>query len=238
MIAAARPLLRARLRVTIASSGPATDFRGSTAGIAGAPGFRARKWAFPLGRREGTSVARLRAMLTGPAMTLLLAAAEPAQAVQPAGFDAARAELDACADRIEELKARQEMGRELERLLRRAQELAAALDRAAGDLPPAPAVPAPEELRERADAAHDEADRLAAEIASLDVRIQDARRMYRSESGGPVEGAALSTPAPFVGGERLRTLLAERGALARRRASAEAEAARLEAEARAAERVR
>lgn len=183
------------------------------------------------------------AMLTGPAMTLLLAAAEPAHAVQLAGSDAARAELEACADRIEELKARQEMGRELERLLRRAQELAAALDRAASDLPaapvaPAPAGPAPEELFERADAARDEADRLAAEIASLDVRIEDARRMHRSESGGAVAGAALSTPTPFVAGERLRVLLAEREALARRRANAVAEADRLEAEARAAERVR
>jgi hypothetical protein len=98
----------------------------------------------------------------------------------------------------------------------------------------------PEELRERADAARDEADQIEAELAALDVRIQDARRIHRAEAGGSVEGAALATPAPapLAGGERLQALLAERSRLVRLRAHAAAAAARLDAEARSAERDR
>ncbi len=173
-------------------------------------------------------------MLAGPTLTLLLFVAEPAQRADPAK-PAAQAELDACAERIEELKARQEAGRELDRLLRRAQELAAELERTAADLPPVPVAPSPEELRERADAARDEVDRLSAEIALLDVRIQDARRGH-GEPGGPVARAALGA-APS-GTDPLRAMLAERATLAEQRARARAEAARLDAEAREAEKDR
>jgi DNA repair exonuclease SbcCD ATPase subunit len=171
-------------------------------------------------------------MVTWHALALLLAA-NPG----PSDFAQAHAELERCAERIEELKARQELGRELDRLLRRAQELAAQLERSAEQDPSlgaaAPLGPTPEELRERADAARDEADRLAAEIAALDVRIQDARRI-RGDPDAAVGTAALGE-VPGRGNDRLRALLAERVALARRRAAAEAEAAQLEADALAAE---
>ncbi len=169
-------------------------------------------------------------MLIGATLVVLLAAGPP-----PAtAADLARAELDACAQRIAELKERHEAGRELERLLRRAQELASELERAAGDEPRTPAAPSPEELREQADAARDEADRLTAEIAAVDVRIEGARR-GRGESFGAVAGATLG--AMPSGSERLRALLAERAVLAEQRARARSDAARLDAEARAAESV-
>ncbi len=181
-------------------------------------------------------------MLAGTTLLLLLALAEPANPPVTAGV---RAELDLCAEKIEALKARREAGRELERLLRRAQELAAQLERAAADQQPddelRPATsdsPGPDELRERADAARDEADRLAAEIGTLDVRIQDARRS-RGDPGAGLERAVLGTSAPAGSGDhRIRVLLAERAALAERRTLAETEAARLDAQARAAERDR
>lgn len=169
-------------------------------------------------------------MWSASALALLLSASPP---LDPS---VARAELDRCAARIEALKARGEFGRELDRLLRRAHALAAELERAEGDLPASPAAPSPEELRERADSARDEADRLAAELAALDVRIQDARRV-RAEPGAPFAGASLSGAGGGAGGaDRVRSLLAERAVLAAARARAEAEAARLEAEAGAVER--
>jgi hypothetical protein len=172
-------------------------------------------------------------MLAGHVLLLVLSAADPAEA-HPSK---ARAELDACAERIEVMKARSERGAELDRLLRRAQELAAELERTSADAPPLhPQGPSPEELRERADADRDEADRLAAEIAAVDVRIQDARRS-RGDLEPALQRAALGPPAgPQSGGDRVRVLQAERAALAERRARAEAEAARLEAEAHSAER--
>lgn len=151
----------------------------------------------------------------------------------------ARRELDACARRIEELKAQRLAGelqrRELERLLVRAQELAAELERTRQATPAAPSAPSPEELRERADAARDEADRLAAEIAELDVKLGDARRLLRAESDGTVSRAVLGAPAAPAHATRVRELEGQRAALAARRAQAEAAAARYEAEARAAE---
>lgn len=171
-------------------------------------------------------------MLAAPTLLLLLAATELADEDEPSA--AQRAELEQCAERIEALKLRQEAGRELDRLLRRAQELASELERTAAELPPAPAAPWPEELRERADAARDEADRLAAEIAALDIRIQDARRA-RGEPVAPVTRAALGGAAQ--GGDPARALVAARAALAERRMRAEAEASRLEREAQAAEQV-
>ena len=173
-------------------------------------------------------------MFEGIALALLLCA-------PTASLDAHRAELDDLAGRIQQLKLRQLHGdnvrRELERLLVRAQELAGAieaeLDR--GGALPIALPPSPDELRERADAARDEADRLAAEIAALDVRIQDGRRLA-GDSG--VARAALTTGVAAHPADRLRVLQAERAALSARRARAEAEAARLDAEARDAEQVR
>jgi hypothetical protein len=169
-----------------------------------------------------------------PAVCLALVLAGP-----PEGVDA-RAELDACATRIEELKARRRAGqaaeRELERLLVRAQELALELERARAEVPPAPASPSPEELRERADAARDEADRLSAEIAELDVKLGDARRIAREDSDPTMRRAVLGTaPGSSAAAARVRELSLQRAVLAERRADAEAEAIRLEAEARAAE---
>jgi hypothetical protein len=169
------------------------------------------------------------------AICLALALAGP-----PDGVDAevdARAELDACAARIEELKAHRRAGqaaeRELERLLVRAQELAIELERTRAELPAdvSPS-PSPEELRERADAARDEADRLSAEIAELDVKLGDARRNSDSAMAGAALGGAPVSPSSMV---RIRELQLRRHALAQRRAAVETAAARLEAEARAAD---
>lgn len=173
-------------------------------------------------------------MLPGFTLALLLAAGPDADAGD------ARKELDQCAGRIEELKAQRRAGelarRELERLLVRAQELAAELERTRQQLPSSPpSAPSPEELRERADAARDEADRLAAEIAELDVKLGDARRAARSEQDGTVANAVLGSSPPPHAAERARELAARRAALAQQRARAEAAAARYEAEARAAE---
>jgi DNA repair exonuclease SbcCD ATPase subunit len=151
----------------------------------------------------------------------------------------ARKELDSCAERIEELKALRRAGelerRELERLLVRAQELAAELERTRQAMPATTIAPSPEELHERADAARDEADRLSAEIAELDVKLGDARRMARAESDGTVARAVLGGPPTSSQADRVRALSAQRASLAERRAQAERAAARYEAEARAAE---
>jgi hypothetical protein len=182
-------------------------------------------------------------MLALPALLLTLAAAEP-----PAPPRDTRAELEVCAARIEELKARHELGVELHRLLRRAQELAAELEQPAAeqdqDLDQSRSsaraeadAPGAEELRERADAARDEADRLAAEIAALDVRIEDAGHTHGESTVG-VERAALGTPTVRVPSDRLRALQAQRALLSERRRRAEAEAARLDAAARDADRER
>jgi DNA repair exonuclease SbcCD ATPase subunit len=158
-----------------------------------------------------------------------------------AGADAPRArqELDTCAERIEELKALRRAGelerRELERLLVRAQELAAELERSRQAIPAGPTAPSPEELRERADAMRDEADRLGAAIAELDVKLGDARRLVRAESDATVARATLGGPTVSPLAERIRVLAAQRAVLAERRERAETAAARYEAEARAAE---
>ncbi len=174
-------------------------------------------------------------MLEAVSLALLLAGAPDAVG--------ARAELDACATRIEELKARRRAGqaaeRELERLLVRAQELAFELERTRAELPAIPPPPSPEELRERADAARDEADRLAGEIAERDVTLGDARRIARADSDPAVARAGYgSSPASPRAGARLRELQLQRAVLAERRAAAEIAAARFEADARAAERDR
>ncbi len=168
-----------------------------------------------------------------PAVCLALVLAGPPDAADSAE---ARAELDACAARIEALKARrragQEAERDLERLLVRAQELALELERTRAELPAALPPPSPEELRERADAARDEADWLSAEIAELDVKLGDARRNSDATTAGAALGVAPASPAAAARGRELQL---RRAALAERRAAAEAAAARLEADAKAAE---
>jgi hypothetical protein len=177
-------------------------------------------------------------VLSGITLALLLAGGPDSDSGE------ARKELDVCAEQIERLKAQRRAGelarRELERLLVRAQELAAELERTRRQQLPLgpPPDPSPEELREIADAARDEADRLAAEIAELDVKLGDVRRAAAPEQGAvsnAVLGGASASPAAA---ERLRELTDRRAALARRRALAEGAAARYEAEARAAEKVR
>jgi len=174
-------------------------------------------------------------MFAVPVLLLLLTSNDPAS-----DEVSARAELEVCAARIEELKARHEFGAELHRLLRRSQELASQLENITAEAGPqdeVEATPTAEELRERADAARDEVDRLAADIAALDVRIADARRGQADGVMG-VASAALGPAAvhPLGPGDRVRRLLAERTALSERRRRAEGEAARLEAAARAADR--
>jgi DNA repair exonuclease SbcCD ATPase subunit len=171
-------------------------------------------------------------MLPAACLALLLAG--------PPDAGDARAELDACAERIEELKARRRAGqaaeRELERLLVRAQELALELERTRAAFPAAaPPSPPPEELRERADAARDEADRLSAEIAELDVKLGDLRRLARAESDPTMARAALASPGASSAAGRVRELQHRRALLAQRRAALEHAAAQLEAAARLAE---
>jgi hypothetical protein len=170
-------------------------------------------------------------MFEGIALALLLCAPTPS-------LDAHRAELDDLAGRIQELKLRQIHGenvrRELERLLVRAQELAGAIEAELnheGALPIA-LPPSPDELRERADAARDEGDRLAAAIHALEIRITTASNELRMARFG----AAMSTPHDDVERHRrLRVLVEQRALLSRRLAAALAEASRLEAEAKAIE---
>jgi hypothetical protein len=166
-------------------------------------------------------------MFEGLALALLLCA-------PTASLDAHRAELDDLAGRIQLLKLRQIHGenvrRELERLLVRAQELAGAIESELnhdGALPIA-LPPSPEELRERADAARDEADRLAAVIHALEIRITTASNELRMAQFG----AAMATPHDPERIRRLRLLVEQRQLLSRRLAAALAEAARLDAEAK------
>jgi hypothetical protein len=84
----------------------------------------------------------------------------------------------------------------------------------------------------------DEADRLGAAIAELDVKLGDARRLVGAESDATVARATLGSQISSPLAERIRALAAKRAALAERRAQAEGAAARYEAEARAAEKDR
>lgn len=154
--------------------------------------------------------------------------------------DPSRAELSRVAGRIEELKQRrlagQDVGRELERLLVRAQELASQIERyqALAEAAPPEVVATPAELRERADALRDEADTASAELAALVIRLEALRR-----SSTPAPGVASAAVSRGRGGEddeRLRALLAERQRVADRLAALRAEAAALEAAADALER--
>lgn len=171
----------------------------------------------------------------------------------------ARAELDAVATRIEQLKARhaagEDVGRELLRLLVRAQELAVQIDSEEGRAPlPPPAIAPAGELRERADALHDEADRIAGALVQLEARIAHAHRAMISHPpelspapralGGPVvarnaalspSGAVVQAPARQAEEAHIRALMQERARLVVMLAQVRAQAAALEAEAQAAE---
>jgi hypothetical protein len=167
-------------------------------------------------------------------LTAMLALAL-ALSLTAAPVDPVRCELDGVAARIEQLKARrmagEDVGRELWRLLVRAQELAAQLekDRPAAPLPPAP--PGADELREGADALHDEVDRLARELAALDGRIA-------AERGAAVQPVPVPATTGVAAGEpaAVRALREERAKLAGRLEALRAAAEALESEARAAER--
>lgn len=170
-------------------------------------------------------------MVSALALALSLHAGDPALAP-------IRAQLSSLAAQIELLKARRlqgdEVERDLERLLVRAQDLAAEIERReAVEAAPALVVPTAPELRERADFLRDEADALAAALAALDIRIEDARR-----AAAPAPGVARAAVAGAGGGaelERVRALLAERGQVASRLAAVRGEVAALEEAARRAE---
>lgn len=182
-------------------------------------------------------------MVSGLPLVLLLAAGNPA-------WDA-RAELNAVATRIEQLKVRhmagEDVGRELVALLVRAQELAAEIDRREARAPQPPPAPA-SELRERADALHDEADRIAAALAVVEGRIVEAHRAMTAKASqqrevvanraalSPLGSGPQQPPAIHAEEARLRNLLAERARLSAALSQVRAKAAALEAEARAAER--
>jgi hypothetical protein len=131
--------------------------------------------------RRALAALWLASMLFAPAGAAL--AAESSSNAQPSARAELAAELAALAPRIEALKRDAAQGRaasgELERLLARAQELAALLDaggagtRAAGVRA---AEPDAQELRERADALRDRADRLATALVRLDGQLAAARR--------------------------------------------------------------
>jgi len=118
-------------------------------------------------------------MIQALAAALLLAASPTPREV--------RAELDAVAARIERLKARRLAGEhvegKLEDLLVRARELAAALEKGEKSAAAPAAGPSPDELRERADALRDEADRAETAAHELDARIEEAKRSARLEAG-------------------------------------------------------
>ena len=122
-------------------------------------------------------------ILAHAAALALLLAAGPA-------VDPVRAELERVAVRIEQLKARQlagdDVAAELKRLLVRTEELAERIERTHSGVPASvvpPPGPAPEELRERADALRDERDRIAVQLRELDARIAEVRRERRVEAG-------------------------------------------------------
>ena len=141
----------------------------------------------------------------------------------------ARVELDAIATRIEQLKARQLEGdnvrRELETLLVRAQEIAGDLERSLALDGPVPLrdVPSSDELREQADVARDEADRVVYGLERLDAAIATLRRELQIQTLHGTPDAERH--------RRLRLLLQQRGALVQRHRALHAEAGRLEAEA-------
>jgi hypothetical protein len=115
--------------------------------------------------------------------------AAPALAAGEAGSRQAEAEAELAkvAARIEELKAAGQGGSELDRLLVRSQELADLLGNLSRPpegalVPPAPG-PDAQELREQADLARDQADRLAATLGEVDRQLAAAKKRKRLEKG-------------------------------------------------------
>ena len=175
-------------------------------------------------------------MPSGLILALLLAGTAPER-------EAARAELEAVAIRIEHLKARHAAGEaglipELQRLLVRAQELAHTLDRIdhaqrpAGHPPLRNAAPTAEELHERADAARDEVDRIRSALEKVESNLAELR------SGRGAPQARFTSARPGPGPEsadpvyRVAVLELQRARLQRSLAQMIAQAERLEAEAR------
>jgi hypothetical protein len=150
--------------------------------------------------------------------------------------DAAQAELSAVAVRIEQLKARYASGDgtvvpELHLLLVRAQELAHAIEATSVRPPPSDDAPTAEELRERADADRDEADRLRRAIERIDTRMIELQLGPRAPEASLASAAPAGAPE-VPAAERLAMLEAQRNGLLHRLAIALAEAEHLEAEAR------
>ncbi|MFT3913118.1 MAG: hypothetical protein QM704_03215 [Anaeromyxobacteraceae bacterium] len=120
-------------------------------------------------------------------------------------------------------------------LLVRAQELAITLDRLDHPQPAEPPHqrvrgPTPDDLRERADAARDEADRIRSALDEIERRMAQVTASARSPdarlaSTGPQD----STVSPA---RRMQLLQGQRERLLRALALAQADANRLEAEAR------
>jgi hypothetical protein len=174
-------------------------------------------------------------LVSGMFPPLLLAAALCAAPADPV-----RRELDGVAARIEVLKARRmagdKVGPELERLLVRAQELASRLER---QLPrPAealPAPPGPDELRERADALKDEADRLTRALELLDAEVATARSAvpFTTVAARPLSAARIPGSAQEAEPPAVQALLDQRAQLQARIEALRAAAAALELEARA-----
>jgi len=150
--------------------------------------------------------------------------------------DAAQAELSAVAVRIEQLKARYATGDgsvvpELHQQLVRAQELAQAIEATSALPPPSGDAPTAEELRERADADRDEADRLRRAIERIETRMAELQFGPRAPEANLTSTApARASEVPAM--ERLAMLEAQRNGLLHRLAIALAEAEHLEAEAR------
>jgi len=187
-------------------------------------------------------------MIVGNLLLLSILAGAP-------DLESLRRELDAVAERIEQLKARAQAGDsvdgELEPLLVRSQELADQIERALPE-PPAPPPPAAsaDAARERADelrgdaaALRAQAQRLGAALAALESRIGAA---LRAATAAPERPPASTTPrATLASAHRsaegssaaadtaLGPLVAERAQLEARIESLRTEAARLEAQANA-----
>jgi len=171
-------------------------------------------------------------MSSGLVLALLLASASPER-------EAARLELEAVAARIAHLKALhvsgEEVHGELHRLLVRAQELAIAIDlidhpQPPGTPPPRLRGPTPDELRERADAARDEADRILGAIAAIDRRIGEVQASALVPTARLASAGATSASTPPE--TKLAMLEAQREQLVRRLELTLGQAERLEAEAR------
>lgn len=161
--------------------------------------------------------ASLRAALVALTLAALAAPGLP-RAAAAEDRAALEAELSRLAPRIEQLKREAAGGRgggdELTRLLGQAQALADRLERLAArpGSALAPAGPDASELRERADALRDRADKEAATLAAVDLRLAELRR--RAELGERLEalGAAsdlFADGATTRGG--LRTVAGDAG---------------------------